>query len=529
MKKKVIVVVVCILMIIGCGILFLDYQNKEKNTVLKIKNSYHEIVSTIKPKKIYIYQDSKYQEVGTLEKDTILFLEDKKVKNSKDIYYKINNSNYYITYQDIEKKDNYQVDDSFDNYVATIKIKTNPTNLYQNDSVQITLDQVLDFDVLFHDDDKYYVKFLDNIYWIQDSYQLSNQETDTLKDISILNLDSKITVQKLTTILDYLKENNYKSITVLDFKRWVEEKASLENNQVLLLSHQELDNEKKDLLEKYSYKVNTNFDDIFVSGDSQVKVGDNTYYQYDIYNTTSIDRIKDMLNGIKETRIENQQIAVLNYHFFYDSSLKEECNEIICIDTKNFRKQLDYLKENNYKILTMEEFNDWLDKKITLPKNSVLITVDDGAMGTSFINGNKLIPILEEYQIPASLFLITGWWDINNYRSNYLEVYSHGEELHHNNYCKNGKCGYKSLLLSKEEMINDLELSVSKTNTRLAFCYPFYQKNDTMVEALKESGFSVAFVGGNKKAKQTDSKYQVPRYIIYKNTSLESFIKMVSN
>lgn len=50
-----------------------------------------------------------------------------------------------------------------------------------------------------------------------------------------------------------------------------------------------------------------------------------------------------------------------------------------------------------------------------------------------------------------------------------------------------------------------------------------------MVEALKESGFSVAFVGGNKKAKQTDSKYQVPRYIIYKNTSLENFIKMVSN
>ena len=36
MKKKVIVVVVCILMIIGCGILFLYYQNKEKNIVLKI-------------------------------------------------------------------------------------------------------------------------------------------------------------------------------------------------------------------------------------------------------------------------------------------------------------------------------------------------------------------------------------------------------------------------------------------------------------------------------------------------------------
>ena len=40
-------------------------------------------------------------------------------------------------------------------------------------------------------------------------------------------------------------------------------------------------------------------------------------------------------------------------------------------------------------------------------KKSVLITIDDGALGTGIQNGNKLIPILEEYKMHATLFLIT--------------------------------------------------------------------------------------------------------------------------
>ena len=48
-----------------------------------------------------------------------------------------------------------------------------------------------------------------------------------------------------------------------------------------------------------------------------------------------------------------------------------------------------------------------------------------------------------------------------------------------------------------------------------------------LIEALKETGFKVAFVGGNRKASQNDNKYAVPRYVIYKGTSLNSFINMV--
>ena len=52
-------------------------------------------------------------------------------------------------------------------------------------------------------------------------------------------------------------------------------------------------------------------------------------------------------------------------------------------------------------------------------------------------------------------------------------------------------------------------------------CY--YDEN-----TLKELDFKIAFIGGNKKSNQNIDKYKLPRYIIYKNTSIESFKKMVN-
>ncbi len=53
----------------------------------------------------------------------------------------------------------------------------------------------------------------------------------------------------------------------------------------------------------------------------------------------------------------------------------------------------------------MQEFRDWMyGKKSIFQKRSVLITIDDGAMGTGAHNGNKLIQFLEEYEMHATLF-----------------------------------------------------------------------------------------------------------------------------
>ena len=240
-------------------------------------------------------------------------------------------------------------------------------------------------------------------------------------------------------------------------------------------------------------------------------------------NKSNIERKVKVLEKPIVTN-NNGKVAVLNYHFFYENE-SEGCNESICEKMSRFREQLQYLNDNGFKTLTMKEFVSWMYGEIDIPEKSVLITVDDGAHGTGMHNGNHLIPVLEEYNVHATLFLITGWWDIGNYSSPNLEVESHTHDLHIEE-----NCGYRSKVncVPYETLLMDLKKSIEITNSSLAFCFPFYEYTTSSINAVKEAGFKVAFTKGNRKASRSDDKYKIPRYIIYDSTSLQEFIKMVN-
>ncbi len=234
----------------------------------------------------------------------------------------------------------------------------------------------------------------------------------------------------------------------------------------------------------------------------------------------------------KNTSSTNQStyatsIAVLNYHFFYDEKT-ESCNESICLSKTMFEKHLQYFRDNGFKTLTMEEYRAWMYGEINLPKKSVLITVDDGAMGTGKTNGNILGPLLQKYNAHATLFLITGWWDKSNYETKNLEIESHGDLLHEDVTCDDGSTKYFIACRSKEAILKDLQTSISKLNSKKAFCYPFYTYNSKTISAVKESGFKLAFIGGNRKSKRSDDKYKIPRYVIHKTTSVAALKNMVN-
>ena len=219
-----------------------------------------------------------------------------------------------------------------------------------------------------------------------------------------------------------------------------------------------------------------------------------------------------------------EKIPVLNYHFFY-KTYDENCHEALCENVDTFRKQLDYLKDNGYYTVSINEFTKWMYGEIELPEKSILITVDDGAHGTSKINGNHLIPALEDYKMRATLFLITGWWDIENYRSEYLDVQSHTNDLHYE-----ANCGHRSKVncVSYDTLLADLKASIDVVENTDSFCFPFYDYTESSINAVKEAGFKIAFVGGRRKASRSDDKYKIPRYPIYDTTSMDSFINMIS-
>ncbi len=240
-------------------------------------------------------------------------------------------------------------------------------------------------------------------------------------------------------------------------------------------------------------------------------------------NKSTAKRIVNVINTLPS----NGKVAVLNYHFFFDPN-EEYCGDGNCEDVNEFRRQLDYLRDNNYKTLTMEEFRNWMYGVIEIPEKSVLITVDDGAKGTGLHNGNKLIPILEEYKMHATLFLITGWWDINNYQSPYLDIESHTNDMHTERYCEGVTRGAKMLCLNRDEVLNDLKQSIAITGSKMAFCFPFYAYDDNSISIVKEAGFELAFIGGGRKASRSDDKYHIPRYQIRQTTDINTFINFVS-
>ena len=244
-------------------------------------------------------------------------------------------------------------------------------------------------------------------------------------------------------------------------------------------------------------------------------------------NEASIERLVKVIEKPKETYSSSgPKVAVLNYHFFYETD-EENTNlcgrQSICLKMDRFREQLKWLNDNGYTTLTMKQFVSWMYGEIDVPEKSVLITIDDGALGTGSHNGNYLIPALEEYKIHATLFLITGWWDISNYQSPYLEVESHTHDLH-----VSGDCGRSKVnCISHDELLADLNKSIEVTKSKEAFCFPFYDYTNNSINTVKEAGFKVAFIGGNRKASRSDDKYKIPRYVIYDSTSLQSFINMV--
>ncbi|MBR4671920.1 MAG: DUF5011 domain-containing protein [Bacilli bacterium] len=245
---------------------------------------------------------------------------------------------------------------------------------------------------------------------------------------------------------------------------------------------------------------------------------------YKVKDSSGNETVADKIVEVKKKGAANQKIAVLNYHFFYENK-SENCNEDICLNMKNFRQQLKYLKDNGYTTLTIDEFVAWMYGEIDVPEKSVLITIDDGAHGTSKINGNHLIPALEEYKMHATLFLITGWWDIKNYKSPYLDVESHTHNLH-----LGGNCGHRSKVncIPHDDLLKDLQKSIKITKSDAAFCFPFYDYTDESIKVVKEAGFKTAFVGLRRKASRNDDKYKIPRYPISDNTSLETFKSYVS-
>lgn len=103
--------------------------------------------------------------------------------------------------------------------------------------------------------------------------------------------------------------------------------------------------------------------------------------------------------------MRNNRVLTLFYHRI--NILANDYHQL-CVSPENFKEQLQYLREH-YLLVRFEE--NWK----LLDSDAVVITFDDGYLD----NLQFALPILEELQVPATIFVSTGtmnqkrelWWD----------------------------------------------------------------------------------------------------------------------
>lgn len=194
------------------------------------------------------------------------------------------------------------------------------------------------------------------------------------------------------------------------------------------------------------------------------------------------------------------RIPVLMYHDVQDIP-KSTNNNVI--PKALFEEQLKWLKENNYTTITEQEFIDAYQGKISLPKNSVLITLDDGFKSIKTI----VNPLLKQYDMHAISFIIGSYINRPEWHLTESEIQevaqdqrvsfeSHTYDLH-----KDGK--QRGILIETpvDAFVEDNQKNESilhhKTNI---LCYPFGIFNDNAINGLKKANIPFAFAIKSGKA-----------------------------
>ena len=381
-------------------------------------------------------------------------------------------------------------------------------------------DKSIDYSDLYND----YVKVLkdkkilvleDNSYneigTVYENYLLELEKTESIKDgyFKIKGLDYYVGYDNLLKINEIKRDDFYKNYILFNESIKTDDKTRfyLNNNIVFELN---------------------------LGITLPILIKDDDYYGV-LYNNNLFYIKKDECSIIKSNNTDLKHttaISALVYHATYDHNNIEEKNKCIknnatiCLSDIQFDSQMKYLKDNNYLTATMNDLEMFIDGKVNLPKNTVLITIDDGYFS------DAAVKIIEKYDLHATIFLIgelanLDEWKTDSWYSKNIELHSHTYNMHNPGKCSGGqgsilKCGDKNMLLE------DLKKSREQLKGSTVFCYPFFEYNDYAINILKEAGFTMAFAGGRQKIKVGSNKMTLPRFGVINTTTLEAFKSTIS-
>ncbi|MBX7156924.1 MAG: polysaccharide deacetylase family protein [Verrucomicrobiae bacterium] len=220
----------------------------------------------------------------------------------------------------------------------------------------------------------------------------------------------------------------------------------------------------------------------------------------------------------------NATVVVLGYHQF-DSPVRTPYS----INTTNFFQQMQFLKDNAWTPISLDELINFLKGKIPLPEKSVLITIDDGYRSVYL----HAYPILKQFKYPWVFFCYTDfvnfgpqsvtWEQLKEMQHNGCTVQSHTKshpKLTH----RNGKSEEQYEAWLKQELAYSKFLLEKKLGTPVyALAYSYGDWDAHVQQRALQYGYEALFTVYGTITKQSTPLNRIGRIIITKeNESLFS-------
>ncbi len=199
-------------------------------------------------------------------------------------------------------------------------------------------------------------------------------------------------------------------------------------------------------------------------------------------------------------------VPVLMYHAIdYNDKITK-----LSVKPESFERQMKFLHNNKYNIVTLDKVVSYLSKKEQIPPRTVAVTFDDGL----YNNYRYAYPILKRYNIPATIFVIIskigqpgylGWKEMKEMSdSGIITIGSH-------------TISHKWLpAMGTKELRHELAASKSILEEKLGkkvdtLCYPIGAHDERVERETHTAGYACAVATNPGRGSAIDDIYSIKR------------------
>lgn len=214
-------------------------------------------------------------------------------------------------------------------------------------------------------------------------------------------------------------------------------------------------------------------------------------------------------------------VPILMYH--YVSELPSNADDIrtgLTLHPDIFRQHIEYLAENNYNTVSLNDVDNALEYGIALPENPVVLTFDDGYMDAY----TEVFPVLQAHNMVGTFFIITQFADDS------LQGYMNWEQINEMAQAGMNMEGHTKTHINLTEREHDLlvfqivgsleSIEAHTGNASNILAYPVGRYDENTLQFMDSTDIDRAVTTQIGAFHTTDNRYEMTRLRITNETGV---------